>query len=63
VVTEKHWKRHLEQISPSGAGLAIQNTIGLHGLPMRPWPGLGVLAIWAGAATLAGWLMLRLRDA
>jgi ABC-2 type transport system permease protein len=62
-VTNPHWKRHLDQISPSGAGLAIQNTIGLHGLPLSPWAGLGVLAAWAAGATLAGGLVLCLRDA
>jgi ABC-2 type transport system permease protein len=44
------------------AGLAIQATTGLHGLPIGPWAGLGVLAAWAAAALLAGGLVLRLRD-
>jgi ABC-2 type transport system permease protein len=45
------------------AGLAIQATTAVHDLPIGPWAGLGVLAIWAGAALLAGLLNLRLRDA
>src|SRR5260221_12970221 len=45
------------------AGLAIQATTGLSGLPISPWAGLGVLAAWAAAALLAGGLLLRLRDA
>jgi ABC-2 type transport system permease protein len=45
------------------AGLAIQATTNLHGLPIRPWAGLGVLSAWAAAALLAGGLLLRLRDA
>ena len=45
------------------AGLAIQATKNLRALPIGPWPGLGVLAVWAGAALLAGGLLLRLRDA
>ena len=32
-------------------------------LPIGPWPGLGVLALWTAAALAAGWLVLRLRDA
>jgi ABC-2 type transport system permease protein len=63
IVTDPHWKRHLQQIGPSGAGLAVQSTIDLHGLPIGPWPGLGVLALWAAGALLAGGLALRLRDA
>jgi ABC-2 type transport system permease protein len=62
-VTDPHWQRHLQQISPMNAGLAIQNTTNLNGLPIGPWDGLGVLAAWAGAAMLAGALTLRLRDA
>jgi ABC-2 type transport system permease protein len=55
--------RHLEQIGPMTAGLAIQATTGLRTLPISPWPGLGVLAAWAAGALLAGGLLLRLRDA
>ncbi len=59
----QHWSRHVEQISPTTAGLAIQATTGLRSLPISPWAGLGVLAAWAAAALLAGGLALRLRDA
>jgi ABC-2 type transport system permease protein len=59
----QHWQRHLEQIGPATAGLAIEATTGLHSLPISPWGGLGVLAAWAAAALLAGGLVLRLRDA
>ena len=45
------------------AGLTIQDTTNLHGLPISPWGGLLVLAIWAAAALLAPGLMFRLRDA
>ena len=45
------------------AGLTIQDTTGLHGLPISPWGGLGVLAAWAAASLLAGGLVLRWRDA
>ena len=55
--------RHLEQIGPMTAGLAIQATTGLNSLPISPWAGLGVLAAWAAGALLLGGLLLRLRDA
>ncbi len=63
LVTDPHWRRHLKQIGPMTAGLAIQATINLPSLPIGPWAGLGVLAAWAAAALLAGGLLLRLRDA
>ncbi len=56
------WHRHLQQIAPMTAGLAIQATTGLRTLPISPWAGLGVLAAWAAAALLGGGLLLRLRD-
>jgi ABC-2 type transport system permease protein len=62
-VTDASWHRHLEQIAPMTAGLAIQATSGLRGLPISPWGGLGVLAAWAAGALLLGGLLLRLRDA
>ena len=63
VVGYEHWHRHLEQIGPMTAGLAIQATAGLTSLPISPWAGLGVLGAWAAAEVLAGGLVLRLRDA
>jgi ABC-2 type transport system permease protein len=63
VVSDQTWHRHLEQIGPMTAGLAIQATTGLRSLPISPWAGLGVLAAWAAGALLAGGLLLRLRDA
>jgi len=45
------------------AGLDIQATIGLRGLPLSPWAGIGVLAAWAAGALLTGALLLRSRDA
>jgi ABC-2 type transport system permease protein len=56
-------RRHLQQIAPMTAGLAIQATTNLHKLPIRPWAGLGVLAIWATVSLFTGGLLLRLRDA
>jgi ABC-2 type transport system permease protein len=63
LVTDPHWQRHLQQIGPMTAGLAIQATTNLRHLPTGPWAGLGVSAAWAAAALLAGGLLLRLRDA
>jgi ABC-2 type transport system permease protein len=58
-----HWSRHLQQIGPMSAGLSIQATADLRSLPLTPWQGLGVLALWAAGALLVGGLALRLRDA
>jgi ABC-2 type transport system permease protein len=58
-----HLQRHLEQIAPMTAGLAIQDTLNLRHVPIGPWAGLGVLAAWAAAALLAGGLLLKWRDA
>jgi len=57
------WSRHLQQIGPMSAGLSIQATAGLGSLPLTPWQGLGVLALWAAGALIVGGLVLRLRDA
>jgi ABC-2 type transport system permease protein len=56
------WQRRVERYGPTSAGLTIQDTTGSH-LPIGPWGGLAVLAIWAAAALLAGGLLLRFRDA
>jgi ABC-2 type transport system permease protein len=63
VINDTTWRRHIQQVAPSNAGLAIQNTIGLHNLPISPWAGLCVLAAWAAGAILAGGGLLMLRDA
>ena len=63
LVSDPHLERHLEQIAPMTAGLAIQATTNLRDLPIAPWAGLGVLAAWAAASLVAGGLLLRLRDA
>ncbi|HEY5051734.1 MAG TPA: ABC transporter permease subunit, partial [Acidothermaceae bacterium] len=63
MVSNPHWHRHLEQIAPMNAGMEIQATIDLHGLPLSPWAGLGVLGLWAAGALILGALVLQLRDA
>jgi ABC-2 type transport system permease protein len=62
-VRDAQWQHRLERWAPTTAGLSIQDTTGLHSLAISPWDGLGVLALWAGAALIAGGLALRLRDA
>ena len=63
VVSNQHWQRHLEQVGPTTAGLYIQATVGVRALPLTPWQGLGVLALWAAGAMILGGLVFRFRDA
>ena len=56
-------RRHIEQIAPMSAGLAIQATRNLQSLPISPWEGLGILATWGLGALLVGVAVLKLRDA
>jgi ABC-2 type transport system permease protein len=62
-VSDPRWQRHLDQISPMNAGLAIQSTVNLHSLVVSPWAGLGILAAWAIGAIMVGGLFLVRRDA
>ena len=55
--------RHLNQIGPLPAGLDAQATIGVNSLPLTPWQGLGVVALWTAGALLLGAVVLRIRDA
>ncbi|HSZ43015.1 MAG TPA: ABC transporter permease [Trebonia sp.] len=63
IVSDQTWQRHLEQIGPMTAGLDIQTTVNVQSLPLTPWQGLGVLALWAVGALTIGALLLRFRDA
>ena len=62
-VTDPTWQHRLQRWTPTVAGLNIQATTGVRSLPISPWGGLGVLALWAGVALLAGGCALRFRDA
>lgn len=55
--------RHLEQVSPMTAGQYVVDTVGVRSLPLTPWQGLGVLALWTAGALLLGAVVLRWRDA
>ncbi|GGV27273.1 ABC transporter permease [Kitasatospora herbaricolor] len=63
VVADPDWQRHLQQLAPMTAGLAVQATTGLDRLPVAPWTGLAVLAGWSAGALLLGTALLRGRDA
>jgi ABC-2 type transport system permease protein len=56
-------RRHLQQIAPMSAGLAIQATTNLRSLPISPWNGLGILGAWTIGALMVAGLVLRKRDA
>lgn len=62
-VGDPEWYERVQSAGPSTAGMAIQATTGLAELPIGPWPGLGVLALYAAGALLLGGLLLRARDA
>jgi ABC-2 type transport system permease protein len=63
VVSSPVLARHLDQIGPLPAGLDAQATIGVDRLPLTPWQGLGVVALWTIGALLLGGLVLKTRDA
>jgi ABC-2 type transport system permease protein len=56
------WRRHIQQLAPMSAGLAIQATRNIPALPISPWAGLGVLAGWDAGLLLLGLAVLRARD-
>jgi ABC-2 type transport system permease protein len=63
VVSNPTLARHLDQIGPLPAGLDAQAAIGVNSLPLTPWQGLGVVALWTAGALLLGALVLKIRDA
>jgi ABC-2 type transport system permease protein len=62
-VADPDWYRHLQQIGPMTAGLAVQSTLPGSGAPIGPYRGLAVLAAWSAAALLTGLTLFRSRDA
>jgi ABC-2 type transport system permease protein len=63
VIPDPVLARHLAQVAPMTAGLYVQVTVGTGALPLTPWQGLGVTALWAAGALAVGGAVLRLRDA
>jgi len=63
VVSDATLARRLQQIGPLSAGLDVQATIGVKALPLTPWQGLGVVALWTAGPLLLGALALKFRDA
>jgi ABC-2 type transport system permease protein len=63
VIPDHTLARHLNQLSPMMAGSYAQATVGVRGLPLTPWQGIGVVALWAAGALVLGGLVLRFRDA
>ncbi len=63
VIPDQILARHLQQLAPMTAGLDVQATIGLAALPLTPWQGLGVTALWTAGALLLGAAVLSRRDA
>jgi ABC-2 type transport system permease protein len=55
-------QRLLEQIGPMSAGTDSLSAAPA-GLPLTPWQGLGVVALWAAGAVVAGAYVLCARDA
>jgi ABC-2 type transport system permease protein len=55
-------QRRLEQIGPMSAGIDSLSAQPA-GLPLTPWQGLGVVALWAAGAVIAGGYVLCKRDA
>ena len=62
-VSDPRWREWIEQVSPMTAGLSIQATLRLDLVPISPWRGLGVVALYAAASTAAAAVALRFRDA
>jgi ABC-2 type transport system permease protein len=63
LVRDQAIQRRLSQIGPMAAGLDAQASTRLSGLPLAPWQGLGVVALWAAGALVLGGLVFARRDA
>jgi ABC-type transport system involved in multi-copper enzyme maturation permease subunit len=56
------WGKHVAEFLPSQAGAAFSTSVP-EGLSLRPWTGLGVMALWAVVALVVSAVLLRRRDA
>jgi hypothetical protein len=63
VISDPRWHRRLERYAPMTAGLAVQATRNLPQLPIGPWAGLGLLAVYVAAAVLLAAVLFVIRDA
>lgn len=63
VVPDPGWQRHVDQISPMTAGLAVMTTTTPAHPPLTPGEGVAVLTAWAAGALASGGWLLRWRDA
>ncbi|HSA53657.1 MAG TPA: ABC transporter permease subunit [Yinghuangia sp.] len=63
LVSDDAWKEWLTRLAPASAGLAVQSTRDLDKLAIAPWPGLGVLSLYAAGALVLGGFVLCRRDA
>ncbi|MEY9967867.1 ABC-2 type transport system permease protein [Streptacidiphilus sp. MAP12-16] len=63
VISNETWHKRLERLGPMTAGLAAQTTKNIAAQPITPWHGIGVVALWALGALLAGGTVLRMKDA
>lgn len=69
-VFPEHVRERVVQATPL-AGMAVQSTSGrmltafatVDGMPIGPWPGLGVAYAWALGSLAVGYVLLRRRDA
>ena len=63
LLTDPKWQHRLHRFAPMDAGLAIQATRNFQLEHIEPWNGLGILSLYAAAATAAGLILFQLRDA
>lgn len=63
VISNQTWHQRLERLGPMTSGLAAQTTKNIAAQPITPGHGIGVVALWALAALLAGGFVLRKKDA
>ncbi len=62
-IPDGRWHERVLRYSPMSAGLAVQATRHLSSLPIGPWHGLGLLALYAAGALLLGGVAFAWRDA
>lgn len=63
LVSDPRWQDRIRSLGPMTAGLSIQATVALDRLPVGPWAGIAVLALYALAALTLGALVFHHRDA